>query len=161
MNIPHNFVKPLTLLEAFVGIKTSEELYFSCSQHQLQPLRFFCEILHKIFVFAQTFDDGTPESRSLVWEQLNAMMGGNLRDAKSGRLFMPFLSAYLNEPEISLHTIELIYVAFIVTTSRNSESNLRSKLPENRANGPFSPWGCTLPASLYQLLLVSLMSLSY
>jgi hypothetical protein len=85
---------------------------------------------------------------------------------KESNNFTPVLDGWLQEERLNLFALEVLYIAFTITTS-GKDSHLHSALSLNGAEnyssdrGPISPWGSTLPSALYQLLLVRLPASSW
>ncbi|PRP82245.1 hypothetical protein PROFUN_06257 [Planoprotostelium fungivorum] len=125
-------------------------LYSLCFQ-RFETVEFYSRLLQKLHTYAKSFDEGTPAARENVWTRLHSLMGSSKKnnEGKSGGLFTPLLHQWLKESTINLFGLELLYVSFVTSTSANADSNFGDS-----SNTVFTPWGNTIPASLYRLDLL-------
>lgn len=124
-------------------------MYSLCFQ-RFETVDFYSRLLQKLHTFAKSFDEGTPAARENVWTRLYSLMGTPKRMPQDGALFTPLLHHWLKETTINLFGLELLYVSFITSTSANADSNFG----DSSTDTVFTPWGHTIPASLYRLDLL-------
>jgi hypothetical protein len=138
----------------FLGSKQEE--FFSICFQRYESINFYSQLLQKVLNFAKTLDEGTGLIRESIWQQLHALMGvptPTMHDP--GGYFLPLLSVWLQEPTINLFGLELLYIAFMLSTSGNADANLNPTSEDSGISSAFTPWGSTIPSALYQLSLVS------
>lgn len=134
-----------------------EDQYYSLCFQRHEPLSFYSLLLQKTLSFAKSFDEGTPISRENVWKRFYSLLGEPISKTKDDNTFAPLLSHWLKEPSINLFAIEMLFISFITTTTTSGNMDLLQPLQESSnidKKAPFSPWGHTLPETLFQLLLL-------
>lgn len=134
----------------------NEVLIYSQCFKKKYPVSFYGQILQKVLNFGRSFDEGTPEAREQVWLRFSSLLAYQIPGASSSNNFFgPMLCQWLQQPKITLFTLELLFVAFLASTSITTDPN--SNVSQNNGDQPpstFSPWGYTLPSTLCQLVLV-------
>jgi len=134
-----------------IRLNSVERLYYSTAFEEFYPLNFYGNLLHKVLIFAQTFDEGTIANRERVWKMLDALVMLKLpRD--TDLLFSPPLMTWLRRPVIYLFILELMYISFMFVTS---DAYIYGTVPSNHQTS-FSPFGSSLPDSMNQLRLLHL-----
>jgi len=139
---------------------------FSLCFQQFVNLDFYQQLLSKLFKKAKVFDEASEETRSAVWKDVYNLLGMPPHQATSS--FLPLILGWIQQGEVNLFALEILYVAFMKSASLIVETNVHNtsnnsqiqnqapstEIEPSQLLDASTPWGCNVPSVLYQLRLL-------